>query len=67
MQKIINEKFTEFELVNPCHIMGGDGKTKYTGNQGSTGTDCYSDDDGDGELSSGDGILLDNGQWINKA
>lgn len=66
MNKLTNENFAEFKLSNPCHINGGDGSTSYTSDSGKTGKDCYSDDDGDGHLSKGDGILLDTGQWINK-
>lgn len=66
MKKLTNENFAEFELLNPCHINGGDGSTSYSTDRGRSGSDCYSDDDGDGRLSRGDGVLLDTGEWINK-
>lgn len=64
MKKLNENKFQNFEIKNPCNIRGGDGKTTYKLPNGKTGKDCYSDDDGDGKLSKGDGILLDSGKWI---
>lgn len=62
--KRLNEKlFQNFEIKKPSNIRGGDGKTTYTKPDGVSGKDCYSDDDGDGKLSKGDGVLLDSGEW----
>lgn len=66
MKKLSQINYEEMRLSNLHQVRGGDGGTTYTGNQGSSGTDCYCDNDGDGKLSKGDDVLLDNGQWIVK-
>lgn len=64
MKRLFLEQFRNHKLSNLYAIKGGDGSTSYRTSSGRTGTDCYSDDDGDGKLSCGDGVLLDTGQWI---
>lgn len=43
---------------------GSDGKTIYNDIDGRSGTDTYTDDNGDNKLSSGDTVTLDTGKQV---
>lgn len=64
MEKLSLKKFENKKLTSLTSFVGGDGKTKYTGNQGSSGTDTYKDSDGNGHYNAGDCVTLDDGRTI---